>query len=119
MNVVTETLQLARGFIEIGWTKGSTARDRFGAVVAPEDPRACRWCAIGAVSAALHVQRERYPIAKTFDLMQRCRALLLRCVHGADTIAGFNDAQERKEPIIQLFKDAEALSEKEGTHGQC
>ncbi len=38
--------------LNIGWTKGTYAKDANGKDVGPSDPRACRWCLDGAIQAA-------------------------------------------------------------------
>lgn len=35
------------------WTRRAYARDRWSRVVGWDDPRACRWCAVGAVGSVL------------------------------------------------------------------
>ena len=47
-----EILKAAKAKIEdpAHWCQGASARDREGLLVQPEDPGACRWCVIGAIS---------------------------------------------------------------------
>jgi hypothetical protein len=51
-----EVLQKARDLIadESRWTSQALARDRFRHAVMPEDPAACKFCAVGAIYATAH-----------------------------------------------------------------
>ena len=52
MNQVTENLKKARTFVAKGWNKKFAAKDKDGNKVAFNDPKAVRWCAIGALLKA-------------------------------------------------------------------
>jgi hypothetical protein len=48
LQILRETRQLLS--VKERWTKSARARDQFGNVVRPEDPRAVAWCLEGAVA---------------------------------------------------------------------
>lgn len=49
-----ELLTHARKLIadEKSWTKGTLARDAFGQEISADDPKACKFCAVGAIERA-------------------------------------------------------------------
>ena len=48
-----EVLVKARTLVEKGWTQGAFAKDDYGYIVKSTDPKACSWCATGAIQAVL------------------------------------------------------------------
>ena len=47
-------LEVAAGYVRLGWTQNSNARLADGTPCSPEQPDAACWCAQGAITAAQH-----------------------------------------------------------------
>lgn len=117
-NETTALLIRARGFIERGWCQGRTAFNAQGASVSSRSEEAVRWCAVGALMAAV-------PAGRPMTIRHPAYARL-REVVGMD-VAVFNDAQETVEPVLAAFDRAIAgepsasqagkASSAGGTHG--
>jgi hypothetical protein len=85
------------------WGRGTEARRSDGVEVEYQNPKACTFCAVGALSAAkkdLGASQEAYQLAvKTLD--DQAKKHRLGNFH--DGIVSFNDARGRKEPVIEVF----------------
>jgi len=73
-----------------GWVQGVGARDGGGAVCQPEDPRAQRWCAAGAIRADARLRRGRHFVGQA----ERSLESFIRRL-GWDNIAAWNDDEDR------------------------
>lgn len=98
MASVADKLDEARALIEKGWTRGAVARDARGREVDVDDPRACRFCALGAVFVVGFSSARGTPLSK---------------VIGTPWVAAWNDAQKSKRPVIEAFKRAAELARQE------
>jgi hypothetical protein len=47
-----ETLLAAADLVDRGWCRNRIAMDGFGKPCEPHDPKACRWCVMGAIRGA-------------------------------------------------------------------
>lgn len=101
---VIRVLEKARAKIEQGWCKEFVARDEHGAVVAPRSPRACSWCAEGAILAS--TRRLHWP---AYDYL----ADALGDRHGID-VPEWNDAPRRtQKQVLKAFDKAIELAKAE------
>lgn len=104
MKQVTQVLKLAKGFIEQGWTQRAFARDRMGGSIDSNDPKAVKWCPLGAISKA---NSSLGP-----DVFETDRASdYLRKAAKAPSIVGWNDAGcYSKFDVLKAFTKAIELS---------
>lgn len=105
-----EILTKARELIsdESRWTKNDYAADNVGYVVEFSDPRACAFCALGAILRVVEAKDDNDPTAREAD------RLLVRAIGGTVPydVAVFNDTHSHGE-VLDLFDRAIALA-KEG-----
>lgn len=89
--------------IKQGWIQGRLAIDREGFYCSPNDPRACGWCAIGAVKKCFENHGDRYTF---FQLL--FKKIDTKYDNTYDDIEGFNDAPSRtKEEVISILEEVE------------
>ena len=92
-------LKDAREKIVKGWTQGPFAADALGVPLSPTHPNACKWCAMGAVSAAAGPGE-----------YGRIRDVLndeVYSLHGFPTMVCFNeDSDTTKEMVLAVFDNA-------------
>jgi hypothetical protein len=82
-------------YIRKGWTQGKSAVDRNDNGVEADNPLACKWCAMGAISKAYSITR-KYFIAT--DKLQ---------VVVGESIVRWNDTTGRTQAeVIAAFKKA-------------
>lgn len=94
-----EKLRKARALIEHGWTRGSLAKTEHGQQVDSLDPRARRFCAVGALDRV-----------GGLDCYRHLASVL---PPGVKKVADFNDAQRSKKPVLGLYDRAIARAEQE------
>lgn len=71
-NTLAEVVENAAWALMIpgAWTQDAAARDKHNQVVTFDDPKACKWCAIGAIeSTADHM---KLPVAARCDIWCAC-----------------------------------------------
>lgn len=98
MSDVKAVLKKARALIDIGWTKGTYARNQRHEPTAECSRAAICWCVYGALiraSSELHV-----PLSPAIDILYKH----LEPEYGG--LADFNDAQPSKKPVLALFDRA-------------
>ena len=76
----------AAEIVEKGWCQGATARDAKGVSVATDDPRATRWCLIGAIAKAEYELKGWVKVGGHTACEQAC---------GGSGLTSFNDAPGR------------------------
>lgn len=54
------------------WTQQATSRDSMQRVVHPNDPDACCWCIVGAISRCTPIEREHNELIKRVSLSVGC-----------------------------------------------
>ena len=84
--------QEARALIEHGWTKGAHARASSNEGVHPNDPRAIKYCLVGALH---HVSTHKVGY---MSLRNRVELAL----DNADLVS-WNDSQESKLPVLAVL----------------
>lgn len=100
-----DVLKAARQKIMAGWCQGDFARDVHGNTVPSTSPRACCWCAEGALYVVAS-----YPGACDARITAR---KLLEKLTGAGMLNMWNDSPLRtREEVINLFDRAIANEEK-------
>jgi hypothetical protein len=92
----TALLVRARGFLEHGWCRHTSARNFFGMSVSAYSRWATAWCANGALRAAR---------LTASDLVRRRAGIRLTAAIGG-CLSDFNDAQETVEPVLAAFDRA-------------
>lgn len=124
---VSDDLVRARALIAdpACWTRGASARDESGREVDPDDPSACRWCALGAVVAVVPPRPGRRPhellphLARVLPLTSRPDdpPLPLASVVDRSTtarqVADVNDVMGHA-TTLAMFDRAIAAAEREG-----
>ena len=107
--VESEILEHAWRVIERSesWTQTAAARDRTGAKVAPDDPDACCWCAIGAVEKAVaDLGLDPTLVFDVVDIL--CNSA--KELFGTRFVTFINDRQDH-EAMRRLFAHAHASCE--------
>lgn len=116
MNHVHAILQHAAQLVKHGWTTKVLARGANDTEVFVEHPRACRFCALGAIA------RAKYDLGETVGGQQDAIRTLQRalCPHVSDEgfaadppqISDWNDRPGRTQAeVVALFRRAIAASE--------
>jgi hypothetical protein len=100
----------ARTRIELGWTRGVSAREVGGREIDPLDPRACRWCASGAVEVSIANYEEVLPPESLNDTLTFLEHF---CPEDVDIVA-FNDESRSKRRVLDVFDRAMAALKAEG-----
>ena len=131
--IIQEILTDAKAFIQKGWTKSYYACDVNGIDIEPTNPKACSWCANGAIYAAAYNKVSE-------DFIYRIKVYMDEIVREADVtfwktdsnmpstvkipcIVSYNDAlKTEKEDVIEMFdkgitKTTELLQEGDITNG--
>jgi len=85
-------------YIQKGWTRGDTARNKGGESVAYDDPNARSWCVLGAIFASSK--------DGTITLMQN-GAIDKYLKQTIELLSVWNDQQETSEPVIKMLQEAE------------
>ena len=94
MMTTKEILIKAKVLIEKGWTQGVAARNDYGFIVHPTDPKACEWCATGAIRAVAMGDSETREIAIYLEDFIELKS----------TLVSFNDnVNTTREDILELF----------------
>ena len=94
-----QILQEGRTLIEKGWTQEKFARDADGDAVLAKSPRACAWCAEGAL----------YAVEKNFLAVGEAISLLddLAKDQEYDSACDFNDHPDTtREDVLDLYNKA-------------
>jgi hypothetical protein len=97
---LVDVLVKARALVAKGWTKNSYAKTAKGDPVDWDDPKACRFCATGAVYRAVGAYDTRIGM-RTFALLDGHP----RMKDFDNDIVAFNDSQKTKKPVLQIFDD--------------
>lgn len=94
--------------VEKGWGKGAEAWDKHNKVVDdPKDPRACRWCAIGAIRACGFSQNGQF-VRAVARLLARFNRLQAWHTRPASQIWSFNDNPiTTKREVLKVLRTAE------------
>lgn len=104
MTQTYEVLRKARALIDIGWTKGASARNKRHESTSCLAPNAICWCIGGAI--------DRAAAELDVDSFEAYNALGM----DLDAIIAFNDSQPSKKPILALFDRAlEKLNDQNGS----
>jgi hypothetical protein len=102
---IADVLTEAKRLITKGWTRDIYAADAEGDPIPWDDPKACHFCASGAVYRAI-----RNLTGKTMTAFADNKVLALLeehpvVAHYDADIAWFNDKQTNKVPVLQVFDD--------------
>ncbi len=107
----SDILKQAKALIELPsrWTRYTLARDASGSVVWPHDLEACKFCSVGAVKRAIHLNRQdpdlpKMPHATAIDALTKGRWLGARHTR-TESLQAFNDMHTHPE-VMKLFDDA-------------
>lgn len=95
MSDVKAVLRKARALIDIGWTKGTYARNQRHEPTDECGPSAICWCVYGALIRAS--SELKAPLSSSIDILWKH----LDPEYGG--LAAFNDAQPSKKPVLALF----------------
>lgn len=92
-----EVLQKARDLIadESRWTHGYFARDEQGYDVEPNEPSACKWCALGAVYHVLGSSEE-----------EAWEAPAIKALHASNRIPAEVNDLEGHDAVLDMFDAA-------------
>lgn len=101
---VAETLELAQKLVKNGWTRGAPARTYKGKPVDVDDPKACRFCMIGAISRSAHDLKDFRGYSERFTdaVVEVNRQMITE--GNRRSIIGFNDLDAKKKDVIALFQ---------------
>lgn len=103
-DITRTVLTDARALLAEGkWTRGAMARNADGSMVEPEDPKACRFCALGAIR---HAGGRRFGFA--WPLTATNAALIPALPREAiGSVICFNDAPGRQlDEVVAVFDRA-------------
>ena len=107
--LVVNVLNRAAEYVDQGWTQNANARDETGVPVRVDDPKAIRWCALGAM---LRATRDYPPETRNMDRWEmhegyvRGRKVLASALELHDegcltmTIAGWNDNLKQRGSVV-------------------
>ena len=102
---ITEHLRAARAFVERGWCQNAFARQENGDPAVPRSKKACQWCVMGALIAAM-------PGKPPAGLMVSCDALFRKAARTSLSIHKWQDKKGRKkEQVLRVFDKAIILAE--------
>jgi hypothetical protein len=90
----TALLVRARGLLERGWCRGTSARNFLGFTVNSYSSRAVAWCASGALRVAGMMAS---------DLTRRRARIRLVAAIDGEYLPDFNDRQETVGPVLAAF----------------
>jgi hypothetical protein len=96
MTTYRDTLTRAAALLESSngaWTKGEYAHDHAGNTVRAKSPKACSWCAMGAI------RKVAFNEAETQTALAKLQAALYQ------PIAKWNDAQTDKSVVIAKLRE--------------
>lgn len=104
MAVAARVLERAAALVETGWTQDAYAVTMEGEEVNVCSPRACAWCATGAIHAA-SAGRMNFSAAYALilDVSRRLKATT------GVALAAWNDHPDREPEEVALFLRAQAL----------
>lgn len=88
----------AKALLERGWCRFAEAQDAEGNTVSAHDPKATRWCVMGALMAAAGLPFDFIIVHPAYHHL----STVLECDH----LNGVNDRAESVEPILELFDRA-------------
>lgn len=112
--VLRAAFRKARRLIVKGWTRDSWARLRNGDGVRYDDPRACKFCALGAINVAAGVHSDAYLSdpkieAKAIALAETMEERIIDTLLGTDeetsSVVVWNDRQTRKKVVLKKFDE--------------
>ena len=104
MSTQIEPWDVAIAKIEQGWCQGYSAVDKEGTHVSPSDPRACAFCAIGALAAALPDSYQ-----ENEQMSWRLRRIMRNKMGKDLLITEWNDdPATTKEDVLAMFRLAKA-----------
>jgi len=87
------------------WTQGTVARDQTGETVDVTDPRAQKWCAVGAITRAAHdMSLPEYEQHTVQTLAQELMMLDLKAWEGTNSIPNANDKIGGYATIMAAFR---------------
>lgn len=107
---LSEIVKNAKKLIEDGWTKGTSARDKYGKEVEYFSPNACQFCAVGAYARI--VDENRGPDNNYWQITNNIRQVFEEVlIHDmqfkwptdVSATPAFNDSQESVEPVLELY----------------
>jgi hypothetical protein len=107
---IIDTLKRARELLTKGWTKRVSARDDNRTPVSCLSEQACSWCALGAVEKS--AKSAALGECDHFEQFDETINALSTTLNGS--VIAFNDAQDRVEPVLELFDKTIARLENEG-----
>jgi hypothetical protein len=99
---IIKALKKTRRLILKGWTRGAYARDARRRAVPYDSKTAVCWCLMGAVDRAAG------PVGDVEDALNQAL--------GAYSLAGFNDSQKTKGPVLALIDKAIAAEKAKVSH---
>lgn len=117
--MVPKVLRVARDVLaRKGWAQGYLALGSHGGIISPLDPKACRFCAVGALEYSLEkffdsgwCRISATALERREEVFGDARRLLFEMVPKADEVYGclehYNDhCRTTKEDILALFDRA-------------
>lgn len=105
----SERLRAAKALIDTPkkWTRGASARDKFGEPTMLVSEEACSWCTMGALSVV-----SDYADKFERDGFERARGYLKRVIP-CRMVADYNDSHTHEE-VMRMFDKAIEIAESEG-----
>lgn len=89
-----QVLRKARALVKKGWTQGCMARSAKGNRITPFSPKACRFCAWGAIESAAREGGNYFPAYKALERI-------------VENVPRFNDAPARTQrQVLAAFDRA-------------
>lgn len=104
--MTNQVLLDAAAIVRKGWTQGELAVDANGEFVWATHPKACKWCALGAMTLAV-ANQNKFVSRK---LLKDAVAALSSAV-GTRQLSYWNDAPERTAEQVALAMEAAANAE--------
>lgn len=101
---ISQILVKAASLMELGWTTKAFARGKKEERVVPQNPEACKFCAIGSIQRAMSDLRLNHLDYVIYDFIHSLPTetyLPLKVT----SIYQFNDIQGSPEPVIRLYRE--------------
>ena len=103
MSKLVKSLQIARGYLEKGWTQNASARNESGAIIGPHWPQAVCWCLTGACTrSAFDIIGD---IAPDLNYLRVEMIDALRITIGYEPVI-YNDSEGRRKEDVLMIVDA-------------
>ncbi len=105
MKIETKILIEALELIKKGWTRGTMAKNTFGALVPPSNADAVSFCALGAIHNA------EFKCGANYEQACKARAAMCQAIPVTSiSIVIFNDNHATHEDVIAAFEKAIEIS---------